>query len=238
MYGPWFRTVERLWLGVDELFGELKLAADSLAELDAYTLHPGLLDGALQVAAGAALADSVVQTEPRLPFNVERVEVLSPLAEKVFVHIRCHAETGAEIVLVDEQGRVCVRLSGYLTRAARDLLADICFTPSWIEKSSMGTESGNAREIWLVSGEPTLLEAALKSEHPQAHEIRVSGVSGFSGVRGQRGSAGGVSGVSGAAGQRSLGGGYQRPQRLVCGAAESAAAGFDLFRHRSSGRRR
>ena len=184
VYGPWFRTVERLWLGVDELFGELKLAADSLAELDAYTLHPGLLDGALQVAAGAALADSVVQTEPRLPFNVERVEVLSPLAEKVFVHIRCHAETGAEIVLVDEQGRVCVRLSGYLTRAARDLLADICFTPSWIEKSSMGTDGGNAREIWLVSGEPTLLETALKSEHPQAHEIRVSGFSGFSGVRG------------------------------------------------------
>ncbi len=179
VYGPWFRTVERLWLGVDELLGELRIAPENLVELEAYTLHPALLDGALQVAAGALLAGGKAQTEPRLPFSVERVEVLGTLTEKVFVHVRGQAETGAEILLVNEQGCVCVRLSGYVTRAARDPLANICFTPSWVEKPSIGTDSRTAREVWLVSGEPTLLEAALKSKHPQAHQIRVAGETGW-----------------------------------------------------------
>jgi polyketide synthase PksN len=47
----------------------------------------------------------------------------------------------------------------------------------------MGKERGNARAVWLVSGEPTLLEAALKREHSHAHEIRLArGFSGFSGA--------------------------------------------------------
>src|SRR6202044_3642692 len=65
VYGPWFRTVERIWLGVDELLGELRITPESLVELEAYTLHPALLDGALQVAAGALLAGGKAQTEPR-----------------------------------------------------------------------------------------------------------------------------------------------------------------------------
>ncbi len=174
VYGPWFRTVERLWLGVDEELGELRIPADGLAELDVYALHPGFLDGALQVAAAGMLADGKVHTEPRLPFSVERVEVLGRFAEKMFVHVRGRVETGAEVVLVDDQGRVCVRLSGYLTRAARDLLADICFAPSWVEKPTLGAENPTAREVWLVSGEPTLLEARLKSKHPQSNEIRLT----------------------------------------------------------------
>ena len=55
VYGKSFQTVKRMWFGPGDVLGELGLAADAVLELEKYTLHPGLLDGALQVAAGIAL---------------------------------------------------------------------------------------------------------------------------------------------------------------------------------------
>ena len=87
-YGPRFRTVERL---LGSALTNSSQSSESLVKAGPNwaltTLHPGLLDGALQVAALECLPTTKVQTEPRLPFSVERVEVLGPLAEKMWVHV-------------------------------------------------------------------------------------------------------------------------------------------------------
>ena len=174
VYGNSFQTVKRMWFGPGDVLGELGLAADAVLELKKYTLHPGLLDGALQVAAGMALNGDSNPTEPKLPFSVERVQILGPLSKTVWVHVRGHLDTGAEITLTDDRGLVCVKLSGYLTRSPKDKLADICFTPGWIEKSLEVAEERIVRKVWLVFAQSGPLESALLEFHPGAQQIQLS----------------------------------------------------------------
>ncbi|MBV9491617.1 MAG: SDR family NAD(P)-dependent oxidoreductase, partial [Verrucomicrobia bacterium] len=174
IYGPWFQTVARLWLGTNEAIGELKLRGGAARELEAYELHPGLLDGALQVAASLTLVANSRRSDPPLPFSVDRVEIMNRLQERMFVHVRGRPQDGADLFLTDAQGGVCVRLSGYFTRAPKDLLSDMCFTPGWVERPLSGVDQWPAGHAWVVSAQPGLLEAALRRAHPEAEEIRLA----------------------------------------------------------------
>ncbi|MBV9491610.1 MAG: polyketide synthase dehydratase domain-containing protein, partial [Verrucomicrobia bacterium] len=115
-YGPYFRSLGCLWIGAGEALGELLLPPSCAGELSRYTLHPSLLDGALQAAAALALATDPV--EPRIPFSVESVEILTSLGTENWVHVLRGAET--ELRLTDSQGRVAVKLTGFQTRRVKD----------------------------------------------------------------------------------------------------------------------
>ena len=115
-YGPYFQSLERLWIGGHEVLGKLRLPPVCEGERGAYLLHPSLLDGALQTAAGSRLVTDRV--EPQLPFSVDRVEIFGPLERELWVYVRRAAETS--LLLADVEGRVVVKLSDYQTRPVKD----------------------------------------------------------------------------------------------------------------------
>jgi amino acid adenylation domain-containing protein len=123
-YGPGHRALQALHLGRDAedrptVLAELRLPAAQASEaregLDAFVLHPGLLDGALQATLGIALAADAGQGTA-LPFALERVEMLGPCCERMWVQVRQRSAGTLDIDLLDETGAVRVALRGFGTR--------------------------------------------------------------------------------------------------------------------------
>ncbi|MGA4851629.1 SDR family NAD(P)-dependent oxidoreductase [Streptomyces sp. G5(2025)] len=108
-YGPAFQVLRELRVGEGEVLASYLHDAPS----QEYEAHPALLDGALQAGApliGAAVADGTVY----LPAAVGSARVWRAPASRGFVHVRRRSfsatETCWDIVVTDEDGRVCVEL--------------------------------------------------------------------------------------------------------------------------------
>ncbi len=110
-YGPSFRTLTGLRVGDGEVLA--RYACDRPA--DPYTVHPGLLDGALQAGA-PLLADRVADGRCFLPSSIDAVRVWQPPAPTGTVLVRERSRTEDEvcwdITLSDPDGTVTARLDG------------------------------------------------------------------------------------------------------------------------------
>ncbi|MGE5514810.1 MAG: amino acid adenylation domain-containing protein [Bacteroidota bacterium] len=137
-YGPTHRAIAELSTGPGpQVLARLTLPAHA-STLDAYPLHPSLMDGAFQAALGMALAEDAAAPGAALPFAIDSVDILGPCAPVMWVHIRAAAQAEAaprvrtlDLDLADETGAVRVRLRGFATRlpAARN---DVhLFAPHW-----------------------------------------------------------------------------------------------------------
>lgn len=170
-YGPYFKVVRELRRGEDEVLARLELGSDEglLADM----LHPGLMDGALQAAAGLALDLDAAAQSFRFPFAAGRIEIFGPLTTHLWVHARGSIETGATVTLADEDGRIAVVISDYVTRAPKIAPLEVprasYFTPTWRDQAlethsarSMPSVSG---AVWIVSRQDTELERALAARH-------------------------------------------------------------------------
>ncbi|MDJ1136789.1 type I polyketide synthase [Streptomyces iconiensis] len=110
-YGPGFQVLQHLQAGE----GAVVAAYRHDAPGGPYTVHPALLDGALQ--AGAPLmAESLADGHAYLPTAIGAVRVWSTPATTGAVWVRQRSRTGDEvcwdITLTDEDGTVTVELSG------------------------------------------------------------------------------------------------------------------------------
>ncbi|WP_399930215.1 SDR family NAD(P)-dependent oxidoreductase [Streptomyces kanamyceticus] len=108
-YGPAFQVLRELRVGDGEVLATYLHEAPS----QEYEAHPALLDGALQAGApliGAAVEDGTVF----LPAAVGSARVWRAPAARGWVHVRRRslstAETCWDIVVTDDDGRVCVEL--------------------------------------------------------------------------------------------------------------------------------
>jgi NADPH:quinone reductase-like Zn-dependent oxidoreductase/acyl carrier protein len=129
-YGPCFRGVEQVWRGDEEALGRLRIPPSLESQVDAYRLHPALLDAALQVLA-AALLDGPADSRTGglyLPVRVAEVRVYSRPPLQVWSHARLRAseERGAiiegDLRLCDEAGHVIAEVVGLrLQRVDEDL---------------------------------------------------------------------------------------------------------------------
>lgn len=128
-YGASFQTIQELHVGGDFALAKLRLAEALAPELDQYILHPSLIDGALQAVIGLASEGSA--DAPYLPFALDEVEIVQPLATVCYAHVElAAAEHSARtqikrfnIRLLSESGETLVRLSNFYVRALRDTLA-------------------------------------------------------------------------------------------------------------------
>ena len=129
-YGERFRAVESLGIGRDDQ-GQLqvlaKLALPSGASAEPFVLHPSMMDAALQAALGLNLGEpsgaSFAGGKASLPYALERLRVFGASPAHAWAWVRysagCTAQSPVrklDIDLVDEQGRVCVRLEGFSSR--------------------------------------------------------------------------------------------------------------------------
>ncbi|EYF00132.1 type I polyketide synthase [Chondromyces apiculatus] len=129
-FGPLFRGVQQIWRREGEALGRLELPQALLAEVQAYALHPALLDAALQVL-GAALPGGSPGAEGEgvlLLSSIERVRLgeRPGLARWSQAQTRAHGPDGdhaGEVRLLDEEGGLVAELTGLrLRRASRAAL--------------------------------------------------------------------------------------------------------------------
>ncbi|XVS67692.1 SDR family NAD(P)-dependent oxidoreductase [Actinosynnema sp. CA-299493] len=124
-YGPFFRAVHELRVGDGEALGVLRAPAGG----EGHALHPGLLDAALHTAVGLVLDTG----SPLLPAAARRVEVHRALPVRGHSHVRALGGNRFDVVLTDEDGRVCVRVTDLTCLAARPARGST-YRPRWVEE--------------------------------------------------------------------------------------------------------
>jgi acyl transferase domain-containing protein/enoyl-CoA hydratase/carnithine racemase/SAM-dependent methyltransferase len=119
-YGPAFRTITAVHRGNGELLANLRLPDSVVNTGTTYVLHPSLMDGALQAAV---LLNENGEAEPRVPFALERLRVLSPCSPEMVAWARYAPGSKAtdnlvkvDVDLCNELGDVCVQLHGFSSR--------------------------------------------------------------------------------------------------------------------------
>jgi acyl transferase domain-containing protein len=111
-FGPTFRTVTGLEFAADRALASLQMAGKAGAA-DAPSVHPTLLDGALQ--ASVAAAGGGVPTDLLLPVAVERFRVARAVPSQLAAEIRWERSAGslrADIVLRDQAGVSIAEMGG------------------------------------------------------------------------------------------------------------------------------
>ena len=112
-YGSAFQGVSAAWRGGEDLYAELSLAEEELADAQRFGLHPALLDCAAHAGLDLALAERGADAEPVLPFAWQDVTLHSHGASALRVRLSPQAgaleaydDSGAPVASV---GSVAVR---------------------------------------------------------------------------------------------------------------------------------
>ncbi|MGA1790296.1 MAG: thioester reductase domain-containing protein [bacterium] len=181
-YGPYFQGLSKIWSNDEEALGLLNLPSEYESELNQYTLHPTLMDGALQTIAGL----KETQKQTLLPFAVEKVEILHPLKSRGYAYVKALGHNQFHVAILDDAGLVCIKLHDVALRASEDPLQNLFYSPKWmpvplssIHSENMeviGEKEKGGRTILIIS--PSLdsgLGKALREAHPkdEVMEIRL-----------------------------------------------------------------
>ena len=122
-YGPAFQTIQELYINHSYALSKLKIANHLKADFDQFTLHPSIIDGALQTVVG--LLGSMGSATPYLPFAVDEIEIIRPLPQTCYAYVE-FADSEKQIQadvkkfnikLLNEGGDVLVRLKNFYVRA-------------------------------------------------------------------------------------------------------------------------
>ncbi len=124
VYGPAHRVVTNIYKGNDQLVARLHLPKGSFNDSSDYRLHPSLMDGALQSSIGLLPDLGAIPENPMVPFALEKIQVLSPCTEDMYVWVRYSEGSGADNKIVkldidisDSEGTVCIRMEGFSSKA-------------------------------------------------------------------------------------------------------------------------
>ena len=126
VHGRSFKGIIALHRGARQALAQLRLPEAIDGTWEDYVLHPGLMDSALQAAAGLVEEESEPGKQTRLPFALESMRIISPCKREMFAWVRyapgCQADdeiVKVDIDLCDERGSISVELRGLSTRFAK-----------------------------------------------------------------------------------------------------------------------
>ncbi|HEU0122168.1 MAG TPA: beta-ketoacyl synthase N-terminal-like domain-containing protein, partial [Bryobacteraceae bacterium] len=133
-YGPTHRSIRYLATGAGTALAQMQLPPTA-PTLTSFTLHPSLLDGALQAAIGMTIGANETSSDGlALPFSLESLEIVAPLSNEMWVSVRKgDGDQTLHMDLMDSDGQIAVRLSGFATRVVtpRRESSTQLFTSSW-----------------------------------------------------------------------------------------------------------
>ncbi len=164
-YSGAMRPVQEVWR-----MDGAALARLEISSADGYSLHPALLDGALQTAA-AVIESAGGRLAARLPYSVDRIDIAGPLPNECYVVVSEEGgggPTGQEdfkctIRLADMEGRVLVQMEGAAFRL--DQRSSSSSGEGALRAESRSNEADPSepmlfRPVWLRS------KPAQQGEHP------------------------------------------------------------------------
>jgi len=172
-YGAYFQGVSEVWGNAEEALSRIELPEASEHERQHYTLHPTLMDGALQTIAGIGTDLKTSKGQPRLPFALEAVEILQPLSANGYAYVKANGSQRFQVAILDETGLVCIKCRDVSLRALADPLEHLFYIPRWEPLSTVQARTNRVSQTILIVY-PTAslgLEKALAACHPQ-NEIR------------------------------------------------------------------
>ncbi len=126
-YGTYFKGIKEVYMNDREVLGIIHIPDNSGPDLKTYTLHPSLLDSALQTISCIAGTEGKIN----LPFAVERFEILKPLKPVMYTYARAVGNNSYEVSLLSETGEICARFHKYVLKEIRSKLPDIYYQPVW-----------------------------------------------------------------------------------------------------------
>lgn len=122
-YGPSFRSVQEIFVSESFALARLKLADHLRPAFGQFILHPSLIDGAWQTAAGLVGNRDVLT--PNVPFVLDEVAILHPLRHTCYAYAKFSDSNSLNpdgvrkfnILLVNESGDVLVRFKHLYCKA-------------------------------------------------------------------------------------------------------------------------
>ncbi|MFT5083576.1 MAG: acyl transferase domain-containing protein/tryptophanase/acyl carrier protein, partial [Lentisphaeria bacterium] len=181
-YGPKFSVINAIYFNDSEALAKLALAdvIDSLD--DVFTIHPGMLDGALQSLV-PLLADSTIY----VPFNIGKLTVTHKIPKRVYAYAKMQTHTtekspqflSFDVTLCDDNGRVLLSVKDIVYRALKgekNTNADDSYhqhdihlvCPKWQPKTQLETNQTLNAPILVVANSPSHIDALveqIKSKH-------------------------------------------------------------------------
>ncbi|ANU30635.1 polyketide synthase [Bacillus velezensis] len=154
-YGPSHQALDAVYAGSGEVLAKLTLPPSAREEKEPFTLHPSMLDAALQASIGLVLSDGSASGRPFLPFALQDMQVFSACRETMWAVLS--SKDGAyHIELCDENGAVCVRLTGLTARFLEEETEEkpLLLQPKWQESppGEGGGQEESFRYVTLYGG--------------------------------------------------------------------------------------
>ncbi len=119
--GPRWESIQEINAGHGEYLAFLQLPEPYVAETELYTLHPALMDEAVNIAL-RTIGDGLF-----LPFSYKSMIIRQPLPASVYSHVILqenpakHADTATfQVTLSDRSGNICASIEGYTVKKVHD----------------------------------------------------------------------------------------------------------------------
>ncbi|MFF3781142.1 SDR family NAD(P)-dependent oxidoreductase [Streptomyces sp. NPDC001933] len=174
-YGPFFRGLREALIGDGEVLARVALAPSDRGAADAYRLHPTVMDAALQAITVLDFSAPAGATRTRLPFSLESAELLAPVPAAGYVHVRSLGRDGFDVAILDEDGRVCVRLGEVTVREQKDPFDRFFFEPYWSPQPALPVEPAELSGGCLIVHGPGSfgLAGELTGRHGTFHQVEL-----------------------------------------------------------------
>ncbi|MEK4316339.1 type I polyketide synthase [Bacillus sp. FSL P4-0334] len=154
-YGPSHQALDAVYAGNGEVLAKLTLPPSAREEKEPFILHPSMLDAALQASIGLVLSDGSASGRPFLPFALQDMQVFSACRETMWA-VLSSADGAYHIELCDENGAVCVRLTGLTACFLEEETEEkpLLLQPKWRESppGEGGGQEASFRYVTLYGG--------------------------------------------------------------------------------------
>ncbi|MGW4324941.1 acyltransferase domain-containing protein [Nocardia sp. NPDC004573] len=151
--GEHLRGVSELWVGQEEVLARLVLPEQPHGRDTDYRIHPSVLDAGLQ----ALIALCNGSSGSNVVTGIGRLRVHRTPVGPVWAHGRS-AESGGDLYLLDDDGRVLVVAEGVRLRPLKDPgpVADCLYTVEWRERADRQPVRDPAGSWIVLAGEDRL----------------------------------------------------------------------------------
>jgi thioester reductase-like protein len=165
--GPLFQTVEAIYVGDKESFGEIKVSGN----VQGYIAHPSLLDGCLQTLYASLWHDK--ESTLHLPIGFDTLELYAPLGNHVFAHwqekdVSASGRSG-DVTIYGPSGEILASIKGFhfrktSERAVKQMLAsessidDWFYEWTWKDQPLDDVKSSASLGYWLVIGDGPIVD--------------------------------------------------------------------------------
>jgi polyketide synthase PksM len=115
-YGELFRGIQEIWCNYDNALSLIKLPEKYIDMESEYILPLTLMDCSLQTTIGILNNNEINKEKLMVPYAVDKVIKYCELPNKCYAYVKIIGKSTYDIVLVDENGQVSVKLFGLQVR--------------------------------------------------------------------------------------------------------------------------